>query len=67
MHEWLMSTHTNICRDHRCREAVKVSPHGGYYITMMHSGYNSPTNNRMGYATKAKARAYIRKLAEGRK
>ena len=52
-----------------CGQAVKAGParlvgSGRYvqawYITMGHPGFNSPTNNGFGYASKARALAAIR-------
>lgn len=37
---------------------------GRFYITMGHAGYNSPTNNRDGYASKAKAEKASQGFAE---
>lgn len=51
----------NIC-DGDCAHAVKERPETGrFYITMGHPGFNSPANNRDGYATRAKATAAIRR------
>jgi hypothetical protein len=48
-----------ICRDVNCPEAVKCSSYkdtfGRWFITMGHAGFNSHSNNRNGYETKAKA------------
>lgn len=53
----------NICRG--CPEAVKErSETGRFYITMGHAGFNSPANNRDGYATRAKALAAIRNYSK---
>lgn len=52
---------TGICRDINCPECVKLSPEGRWFITMGHAGFNSPSNNRFGYETKAKALAAMKR------
>jgi hypothetical protein len=47
-----------------CAEAVKENPATGrWFITMGHPGFNSPANNRSGYASQAKALAAMRRYA----
>lgn len=53
-----------ICHATGCPAAVKERPETGrFYITMGHPGFNSPANNRDGYATHAKALAAIRRYS----
>ena len=55
-HDYLMSDHgfDRICDG--CATAVKENPATGrWFITMGHPGFNSPANNRDGYATKRAA------------
>ena len=48
----------SIC--YGCPEAVKVNPASGRaFITMGHPGFNSPANNRSGYATPGAAQAAV--------
>lgn len=54
-----------ICRDPNCTEAVKQGP-TGWYITLGHAGFNSPTNNRMGYRSEAQAKAAWKKFGGGK-
>lgn len=42
-------------------EAVQQAPSGRWYITMGHPGFNSPANNRSGYASRGAAEAAIRR------
>lgn len=42
-----------LCR--KCAEPVAQDAGGRWYITMGHSGFNLPANNRSGYASKARA------------
>ena len=44
---------------YRCGEAAKQAPSGRWFITMGHPGFNSPANNREGYASEAAARAAV--------
>ncbi len=44
-----------MCAVTECAERTKVAPSGRWYITMGHAGFNSPANNRNGYASKASA------------
>jgi hypothetical protein len=64
---YLLSTtgcERNICHATGCPEAVKENPATGrFFITMGHPGFNSPANNRDGYATAAKALAAIRRYS----
>jgi hypothetical protein len=49
-------------------EAVRQDPVSGrYFITMGHPGFNSPANNRGGYASRAKAEAAMRHYARPRR
>jgi hypothetical protein len=43
----------DLCRS--CAEPVRQADTGRWYITMGHSGFNLPANNRNGYASKARA------------
>lgn len=45
-----------------CTAPVKLAPHGRWYVTMGHPGFNSHANNGNGYATKAMAVAAVRKF-----
>lgn len=38
-----------------CADVAKQAPTGRWFITMGHCGFNSPANNRSGYATQAAA------------
>jgi len=40
---------------------VKQAPSGKWFITMGHPGFNSPANNRSGYATRQAAEASVRR------
>lgn len=40
-----------------CAESVKQAPTGRWFITMGHAGFNSPANNRAGYATREAAKS----------
>jgi len=53
------------CRTPGCLTAVTSAPSGRWFITMGHPGYNSPANNRRGYATAAAARAAVRRYTGG--
>ena len=54
----------DVCHATGCPEAVKENPATGrFFITMGHPGFNSPANNRNGYATAAKALAVIRRFS----
>jgi hypothetical protein len=54
----------DVCHATGCPQAVKERAETGrFYITMGHPGFNSPANNRDGYATKAKALAAIRRYS----
>ena len=44
-----------------CGEAAKQAPTGRWFITMGHPGFNSPANNRSGYASQSAALAAVRK------
>lgn len=59
MEAYLDSKCAPVCRDHQCRDAVKQSPSGRWYITIGHPGFNSSMNNRLGYATEIKARSVV--------
>ncbi len=48
----------DIC--YGCGQAVKQGPDGRWFVTMGHPGFNSPANNRDGYATLARALAAVR-------
>ena len=57
----------SICSDANCREAVKQNPEtGNWFITMGHPGFNSPANNRSGYATREAARAAFNRYRKPR-
>lgn len=56
MQKHLDSNCETICRKEGCPEVVKQGPHGGWYITIGHAGFNSPANNRMGYASEQAAK-----------
>jgi hypothetical protein len=47
----------------KCPTPVKESLGGKWYITMGHAGFNSPSNNGSGYASKAKALAAWRRYS----
>ena len=50
-----------------CEEAVKVNPATGRaFITMGHPAFNSPANNRTGYASPAAALAAVKRYGGGR-
>ena len=53
------------CRTSNCKYAV-VEIGGDWYITMGHSGFNSPANNRFGYLTQQKAVAAYRRYGGNR-
>jgi hypothetical protein len=63
----IRSCATALCRNPRCPDLVE--PGAGsrpwaaarWFITLGHPGFNSPANNRNGYATEAGARAASRK------
>lgn len=47
----------HVCRDPKCAEATKQCEYDGrWYITMGHAGFNTPANNRNGYATQGAAK-----------
>jgi hypothetical protein len=57
---------TGLCRNPDCKTAVgKFSETNRWYILFGHAGYNSPSNNTNGYATKTDAlramRIYLKK------
>jgi len=57
----------DVCHDRHCPEAVKLNPETGrWFITLSHPGFNSPTNNRAGYASRNAAMAAFRRYAKGR-
>lgn len=42
-----------LCRNPDCKTAVAQFPETGkWFITFGHAGFNSPTNNGLGYQTK---------------
>jgi hypothetical protein len=49
-----------------CAEPVKADERGRFFIAMGHAGFNSPANNRQGYASKAKALAAHRRYKAAR-
>jgi hypothetical protein len=51
----------SFCEQPACAGAVKQAPSGRWFITMGHPGFNSPANNRDGYATREKALAAFRR------
>ena len=54
----------DVCHATGCQQAVKENPATGqFFITMGHPGFNSPANNRNGYATREKALAAIRRYS----
>ena len=58
----LSSTCGARCVAVACTEAVKERPETGrWFITIGHPGFNSPANNRDGYASRASAVAAFRK------
>lgn len=63
---YLSSSCQAVCRQEKCPDAVKLNTASGtWYITIGHAGFNSPTNNKFGYATESSARSamirYLRK------
>ena len=53
----------DLCRGTDCCHAVKEGPGERWFITMGHPGFNSPANNRDGYATQAKALGAVKKYS----
>lgn len=47
-----------VCSDAKCTDGV-VQSGSRWYVTMGHPGFNTPSNNRQGYASEAAARATI--------
>lgn len=53
------------CRNRDCPEAVKQDPTTKrWFITLGHSGFNSPANNRGGYLNENTARSSFRMYAQ---
>lgn len=53
---------TGFCDDPNCKDAVAQLPEtGNWYITFGHAGFNSKANNGLGYASKAKAIAAMKR------
>ena len=50
-----------VCRDTDCKDAVKQSPSGRWYITMGHAGFNTKANNGNGYNFKSTALKVMKK------
>jgi hypothetical protein len=49
-----------------CDTAANQAPTGRWFITMGHPGFNSPANNRGGYASQAAAAAAIARYGSKR-
>jgi hypothetical protein len=63
--EWFKTAcEPGTCSGRFCADSIKTDHSGRWYITMGHPGFNSPANNRMGYASRAKAEAARRHYAE---
>jgi hypothetical protein len=57
---------TGFCQNPNCETAVAQFPEtGNWYITFGHAGYNSPSNNSSGYASKNKALAAMKRYLKG--
>jgi hypothetical protein len=52
-----------LCRNPNCDTSV-VQFNGNWFITFGHAGFNAPANNRLGYKTKAKALAAVKRYLE---
>jgi hypothetical protein len=59
--------HAYCERRGECTQVAKQAPWGSWYITMGHAGFNSPANNRGGYASKRLAEAAYRHYSSKRK
>lgn len=55
MEKHLDSKCAAVCKNTRCAWSVRQSPTGRWFITIGHAGFNSPANNRDGYATQDSA------------
>jgi hypothetical protein len=66
-HLFSMCAERMECRDAECPDIAEMAPTGRFYITMGHCGFNSPANNRNGYATLTAARNASQKYAGARR
>ena len=63
---YLLSACDDVCRDLNCPDAAaRRLATGRWFITMGHAGFNAPTNNRTGYASRASAMAAHRRYDGG--
>lgn len=57
------ANHPALCaQGHVCKQAVAQEPlTGRWFVTFGHCGFNSPTNNGRGFATRERAIASVRR------